>query len=110
MKREIKATKMFLPVVIVYFLTNIGPMVNYAIIHYSKKAIREVFQLVFISMALNLAANLPIYYWSSSIFKAEFKDLIQAIWPFGQNLNAHDNKDKTSDLESSLSNSNRKYS
>lgn len=107
-KREIKAIKMFLPVVIVYFLTNVGPIANYVLIHFTTRAYREMYQLLFLSIALNPVANLPIYYWGSTIFRSEFQEVVGSLWSskISMDLEMRDKKDKTTANTSMSSTSN----
>lgn len=67
---------MFLPVVLVYFLTNIGPIVNYIMIQFTKTVYRELVLILFVSIAVNSAVNLPIYYMTSATFRVE----VQMLW------------------------------
>ncbi len=111
MKREIRAIKMFLPVVIVYFMTNIGPIVNYVLIHFQRRTYREMYQVMFISIAFNSVANLPIYCWSSSVFKAEFKEMVGKLeGPKNRDeLNMRCNTEKTSGNTSVSSSASNMY-
>lgn len=80
-KLNIRAIKMFLPVVIVYFLANIQPMIY--VVNTTAKAVtfREERVVLYLCIAVNSAVNLPIYYFRSMPFRQEtknvFADLMQ---------------------------------
>ncbi len=72
-KRDIRAMKMFLPIVIAYFVTNIEPMVNVFIIVVYRTTYRELYMLMFLAVAGNSVVNLPIYYFRNMSFKTGAK-------------------------------------
>lgn len=72
-KRDIRAVKMFLPIVIAYFVTNIEPMVNVFIIVVYRTTYRELYMLMFLAVAGNSVVNLPIYYLRNMSFKTGAK-------------------------------------
>ncbi|CAL8103653.1 unnamed protein product [Orchesella dallaii] len=74
-RKDIRAANMFVPVVIVLFLCNIEPIVHYYYI-YCGVVYREHFLGILISMAINSAANLPIYYFRGSSFRKECRTLL----------------------------------
>lgn len=82
--RDIRAVKMFLPVVVAYFITNVGPIVNLIFVMVQKVTYREFYMLVYLSIAVNSAVNLPIYYFRSSAFKEGAKEkLTEWLWKLG---------------------------
>lgn len=74
--KDIRAAKMFVPVVIVLFLCNIVPYVHYYLIIVEHYIYREGFLGVCLSIAINSAVNLPIYYFKGSGFRKELKGLL----------------------------------
>lgn len=79
-KSDIRAVRMFLPVVIVLFVCNIAPIVlNY----YLLKGIyyRELAMGVGLSYVLNSAVNLPIYYLGGANFRKETKTILWSSFP-----------------------------
>lgn len=73
--KDIRAAKMFVPVVFVLFLCNIEPYVHYYYIVAEAYVYREHFLGVFLSIAVNSAVNLPIYYFKGSSFRKELRGL-----------------------------------
>ncbi|CAL8103656.1 unnamed protein product [Orchesella dallaii] len=74
-KKDIRALKMFIPVVFVLFLCNIEPYVHYYYIRIGGYVYREHFVGVLLSIAVNSAVNLPIYYFKGSSFRNEVRGL-----------------------------------
>ncbi|CAL8103641.1 unnamed protein product [Orchesella dallaii] len=81
-KKDIRAVKMFLPVVIVLFLCNVEFVITYIIILQYKIVYRELFTLLLLFVAINSSANLPIYYFREAQFKAETRVLLNSWFPF----------------------------
>lgn len=79
-RKEIRAVKMFFPVVIVLFLCNIEPIVHYAFI-VSGVAYRELDMGMRLSFAFNSAVNLPIYYYRGTGFRHETKAALVEMFP-----------------------------
>ncbi|ODN02204.1 FMRFamide receptor, partial [Orchesella cincta] len=77
-RRDIRAARMFVPVVVVLFLCNIVPITFYIIMHFDRVLYREVVVLLVLSYAVNAAANLPIYYARGPSFRQEIKSALPA--------------------------------
>ncbi|CAL8103650.1 unnamed protein product [Orchesella dallaii] len=75
-QKDISAAKMFVPVVIVLFLCNIEPILHYYYIKTGGVLYREHLFGIRFSMAVNSAANLPIYYFKGSSFRKECRTLL----------------------------------
>lgn len=80
-RKEIRAVKMFFPVVVVLFLCNIIPYIHYGLIR-SGVIYRELQMSMYASFALNSAANLPIYYYKGPGFKNETRAVLMQMLPF----------------------------
>jgi len=74
-RKDIRAIKMFVPVVFVLFLCNIEPYVHYYYIRIGGFVYREHFIGVLLSIAVNSAVNLPIYYFKGGSFRKEVRSL-----------------------------------
>ncbi|CAL8103638.1 unnamed protein product [Orchesella dallaii] len=81
-KKDIRAVKMFLPVVVVLFLCNVEFVITYIIILHHRIVYRELLTLLFLFVAINSSANLPIYYFREAQFKAETRVLLNSWFPF----------------------------
>lgn len=75
-EREIRAVKMFVPVVAVLFLCNIEPYVYYYFVVNDGIAYRDMFLGVFLSVAVNSSVNMPIYYLKGSSFRKEVREIL----------------------------------
>ncbi|CAL8103635.1 unnamed protein product [Orchesella dallaii] len=80
-RKDIRATKMFLPVSIVLFLCNIEFVITYIYIVVFKIVFRELFTLLFLFVAVNSSANLIIYYLREAQFRAETRAVVWSWFP-----------------------------
>ncbi|ODN02209.1 FMRFamide receptor [Orchesella cincta] len=78
--KDIRAARMFVPVVIVLFLCNIEPMTHYLTLHITGMYYRELVLLLNLSITVNASANLPIYYARGSSFRLEIQSALPAWW------------------------------
>ncbi|ODM99855.1 FMRFamide receptor [Orchesella cincta] len=102
-RKDIRAAKMFVPVVIVLFLCNIEPIIHYYHI-YSGIIYREHFFGILVSMAINSAANLPIYYFRGSSFRKECRALLSPCFPcLAENVNKVDKSSRKKTSKSRMS-------
>lgn len=74
-KVEMRAVRLFYPVVVVLFVCNIIPIVHITFI-FNGIIYRELHIGMFTSFALNSAANMPIYYCKGSSFRQETKAML----------------------------------
>jgi len=72
-KQEIEALKIFLPVVIFLFVSNVIPIIHAATLVFKKVWYREIGAAVALSAAINSAINFFIYYYQTATFKSEVK-------------------------------------
>lgn len=86
---------MFLPVVIVLFLCNIEPIVNYFCIFNYFIVYKELYMGMLLSFSANSAVNLPIYYFGGSSFKKETKILMTVWFPCAGNWSSDDKSKAT---------------
>jgi len=75
-KKEIQALKLFLPVVVALFVTNVVPVIFYGSLVYTRNWYRELSTGVAVAVAVNSAVNFFIYFYKGSSFKAETKKLL----------------------------------
>lgn len=71
-RKEINAAKILIPVVATLFFCNIGSFLHYFTMKRWELMYREGFVAQFLSMTVNSAVNLPIYYWKLSSFRKAF--------------------------------------
>lgn len=64
---------MFIPVVAVLFMCNLEPILHYVCLHSMKVYYRELVLAMALSIVLNAAANLPIYYARGPSFRKEIR-------------------------------------
>lgn len=79
-RKDIRAAKMFLPVVVVLFICNIPPIVHYCCI-FVGYVYRELYLGMLLAFTVNSAVNLPIYYLKGSSFRKEAKALLSPCCP-----------------------------
>jgi len=72
-KKEIEAVKLFIPVVIAQFISNILPIIHTISIVVTKTWYRELGIAVGLSVVVNAAINFFIYWYQTSSFKSEVK-------------------------------------
>ncbi|CAL8083828.1 unnamed protein product [Orchesella dallaii] len=60
-RRQARNVSMFLPVIIVFFICNVGPMANYLLVHLSNIQYREMNMILCLSIALNSSLKFPAY-------------------------------------------------
>lgn len=77
-EKEIRAVKMFVPVVVVLFVCNIEPFVYHYFIVKDQIAYRDMGVGIFLSVAVNSSVNMPIYYWKWSSFRKEVKEILSS--------------------------------
>lgn len=77
-EREIRAARMFVPIVGVLFLCNIEPFMYQYFIVKDKVAYRDMAIGIFLSVAVNSSVNMPIYYLKGSNFRNEVKELFMS--------------------------------
>lgn len=79
-RREIRAAKMFLPVVAILFLCNVEPIIHYIFV-VCGNLYREMCMGMLLCFTFNSAANLPIYYLKGSSFRRETRALLHSYFP-----------------------------
>ncbi|CAL8112557.1 unnamed protein product [Orchesella dallaii] len=75
-KAEIEALKLFLPVVIAYFSTNVIPFVHFFVARSTKVYYRELNIGIGLCAVINSAVNFPIYCYQRPVFRKEAKSVI----------------------------------
>ncbi|CAL8145618.1 unnamed protein product [Orchesella dallaii] len=83
-KNEIQALNIFLPVVVVLFVTNIVPIIFYVSLVITRNWYRELSIAVGLAIAVNSASNFFIYFYRGSNFRDETK-MVLSKW-LGYNL------------------------
>ncbi|ODM95686.1 FMRFamide receptor [Orchesella cincta] len=78
-RKEIEALRLFLPVVIVLFATNVAPFVHFIVIRFCKTLYRELSTAMMFSIAINSSVNFHLYYNQNLTFKKEAKNLIRRL-------------------------------
>ncbi|ODM92587.1 FMRFamide receptor [Orchesella cincta] len=81
-KAEIETVRLFLPVVIAYFSTNVVPFVHFFIAYFTDTFYRELNAAVGLSIAINSAVNFQIYYYQRKAFRMETKAFIPKWYKF----------------------------
>lgn len=76
---NISAVRMFLPVAVCYFLTNIIPFVVVALQILQKRIYRDLVMVALASYSFNSVVNFPIYYFNGSEFRVKSKQLLLPI-------------------------------
>ncbi|ODN02205.1 FMRFamide receptor [Orchesella cincta] len=102
-RRDIRAARMFVPVVIVLFICNIVPMSGYVVMHFGRVIHREVIFLLTFATVVNAAANLPIYYARGPSFRQEIKAELPLLCGW---IKSVDNDPKARDLSMTDRNTN----
>ncbi|CAL8109541.1 unnamed protein product [Orchesella dallaii] len=81
--KDIRAARMFVPVVIVLFLCNIEPMSHYLTLHITGMYYRELVLFLNLSITVNASANLPIYYARGHSFRQEIQSALPSFLQCG---------------------------
>lgn len=81
-RKEIRAVRMFIPVVLVHLVAHFVPVVGLAMVYRLRVTYRELYSVAYLAFAFNSAANLPIYYVKGKGFRKELEEaLVQLIPP-----------------------------
>lgn len=75
-RAELKASRMFAPVVSVLFLSTLEPMCHYVAVIIYQVYYRELVLGFVLSIAFNSAVNLIIYYSRGDLFRQELRSTI----------------------------------
>ncbi|CAL8083980.1 unnamed protein product [Orchesella dallaii] len=75
-RREIEGLRLFLPVVVALFATNLAPFIHFVVIYFTKTLYRELSTAMMFSIAINAAVNFHLYYYQNSRFKKEADHLM----------------------------------
>lgn len=79
MTGDIRAVRMFAPVVVFLFLCNIEPMIATVLWNYKKIVYRELYIGLGLASVLNSSVNLPIYYLKGESLREEIRGTLKEI-------------------------------